>query len=493
MKDELPNIDTSGIDTLKEIKAEYDLVKKRLSKMDDLKDRVSEAVFEKVQAEYQEKQDALDEQAEPLKAKVREQYAVLRGLMDGLNNDLDALNLEKEELEFRNELGEFEKDDFGQATKDWEVRHVGKQAELDELEEMKQLFMSAFDSPEDLEKEQDLETVPVEIQKKKDSKKKQSKIVEVEAEFEEIEAEELPEADMDEEPVEEPMEEPEPTRKAGQNDYLAMEEQIEEDPDMDYFEPPAGQEEDQDVRLDDSQSGNIEEGSEEDVAPEVSAEDDFFGSSDAVDSHEDTEDLTDDLDQSAGDISAELDELEDELDESLLEEELDDEDLTGDVAMPPPVPDLDVHETQPGLSPDLLPPLAAGEPPPVPDDLDQDATLLMAQSELPGTGDVADPDGTMIISNPKIVSLNNATEGQVMVLGMGTTSMGRSPDNDIHITEDRISRKHAQVAFGPGGYAIYDLNSENGTYVNGNRIREHFLSDGDIIMIGTYKYLYRDR
>lgn len=103
-----------------------------------------------------------------------------------------------------------------------------------------------------------------------------------------------------------------------------------------------------------------------------------------------------------------------------------------------------------------------------------------------------DVEGTMLISNPKITALNNAIENQVVILGMGTTSIGRSPDNDIHLTEDRVSRKHAQIAFGPGGYALYDLNSENGSYVNGNRIREHFLSDGDIIMIGTYKFLYRD-
>ena len=102
-------------------------------------------------------------------------------------------------------------------------------------------------------------------------------------------------------------------------------------------------------------------------------------------------------------------------------------------------------------------------------------------------------DGTMIITNPKITVMVDGKPGQVYALGMGTTSIGRSPDNDIHIPEERVSRKHAQIAFGPGGYAIYDLNSENGTYVNGNRIREHFLMDGDLVLIGTTQFLYSER
>ncbi len=464
MKDDMPNVDVSGIETLKTLKQDLDTARERLQKLEDMREKVSEAVFAKVQKEYSDKLEALQQEAEPIKVKVRSQYEVLRNILTELQSDLDSISMEKEELELRNTLGEFEEDFFNQEMKNWEVKNMGKQAELDEAEEMKALFLDAFDSPEELENPPDLETKPVETGSGEESSGFEDRVLDdmepAPEEEEGVDYFEPPEAELE-------ANEASPPSQDG-DDELATQ----------YFEPP-----------EDKEPGEVPDMDYFDAAP-----------ADEIESLEDAEELEEDTEQLQSledelpddDIATELDELEEGLDDQLLddddaeeiEESLDGVDL-------PPVPDLEDEETEAPteIEEDDLSP---AELPPIPDEEDADATVMMSHG-LPPTPDLdQDPDGTMIISNPKIISLNQETEGQVIVLGMGTTSLGRSPDNDIHLTEDRISRKHSQIAFGPGGYALYDLNSENGTYVNGNRIREHFLSDGDIIMIGSYKYLYRD-
>jgi len=64
------------------------------------------------------------------------------------------------------------------------------------------------------------------------------------------------------------------------------------------------------------------------------------------------------------------------------------------------------------------------------------------------------------------------------------TIIGRLATNPIHIEDDRISREHAKVTREPDGFYIVDLDSRNGTLVNGERIKLHKLIDDDLITIG---------
>ncbi|MFI4914474.1 MAG: FHA domain-containing protein [Steroidobacterales bacterium] len=73
--------------------------------------------------------------------------------------------------------------------------------------------------------------------------------------------------------------------------------------------------------------------------------------------------------------------------------------------------------------------------------------------------------------------------GIVHVLGRRTT-IGRTPDNDIRIDADFISRHHAVVLVAGGGTFVEDLNSTNGVYVNGTRVTRSALAEGDLIAIG---------
>jgi general secretion pathway protein A len=74
----------------------------------------------------------------------------------------------------------------------------------------------------------------------------------------------------------------------------------------------------------------------------------------------------------------------------------------------------------------------------------------------------------------------------------GRTIIGRTPDNDVQIESRFISRHHAQLISDQSQSVVEDLNSTNGVFIRSQRVKQHALSDGDIIQIGEHKLLYRD-
>ncbi|MEO0974032.1 MAG: AAA family ATPase, partial [Pseudomonadota bacterium] len=66
-------------------------------------------------------------------------------------------------------------------------------------------------------------------------------------------------------------------------------------------------------------------------------------------------------------------------------------------------------------------------------------------------------------------------------------TIGRDSDNSIQINAEYVSRHHAQVSWLRGGCWIADLNSTNGTFVNGLRVRRRLLRDGDEIQFGRHR------
>ena len=63
--------------------------------------------------------------------------------------------------------------------------------------------------------------------------------------------------------------------------------------------------------------------------------------------------------------------------------------------------------------------------------------------------------------------------------------IGRAPESDIVIPDTSASRNHAELYRDGAGLRIVDLGSSNGTYVNGQRVNETRLSEGDIVGIGS--------
>ncbi len=69
--------------------------------------------------------------------------------------------------------------------------------------------------------------------------------------------------------------------------------------------------------------------------------------------------------------------------------------------------------------------------------------------------------------------------------------IGRSPSNDVVLKEPKVSRHHAEIQNVSGKYILLDLESSNGTFVAGKRITERVLQEGDEILIGNTKMVFK--
>jgi pSer/pThr/pTyr-binding forkhead associated (FHA) protein len=71
-------------------------------------------------------------------------------------------------------------------------------------------------------------------------------------------------------------------------------------------------------------------------------------------------------------------------------------------------------------------------------------------------------------------------------------TVGRLPDNDIRIDNAAVSGHHSLLINILNDSFLEDLNSTNGTYVNGKLIKKHALQHGDVITVGHHQLRYVD-
>jgi type II secretory pathway predicted ATPase ExeA len=96
---------------------------------------------------------------------------------------------------------------------------------------------------------------------------------------------------------------------------------------------------------------------------------------------------------------------------------------------------------------------------------------------------------------PPIGKLLVAADGrtvQEIPLHVGRLIVGRTPDNDVYIDSRFVSRHHCQVITTSHSCVVEDLNSTNGIYVKSNRVRRHYLNDGDVVLVGKHELIYVD-
>ena len=86
--------------------------------------------------------------------------------------------------------------------------------------------------------------------------------------------------------------------------------------------------------------------------------------------------------------------------------------------------------------------------------------------------------------------LFNAREIGEFALDRPAIVVGRDANCDIQIDNLGISRTHCQFIRRGAQYLVQDMNSSNGTYVNGQKVGEQFLSDGDEILVGKHTLVY---
>src|SRR3954469_10052205 len=70
------------------------------------------------------------------------------------------------------------------------------------------------------------------------------------------------------------------------------------------------------------------------------------------------------------------------------------------------------------------------------------------------------------------------------------TTIGRKPHNDIQIDNLAVSGEHAVIVTILTDSFLEDLGSTNGTLVNGQSVKKHFLQNNDVVELGKYKLKY---
>ena len=90
--------------------------------------------------------------------------------------------------------------------------------------------------------------------------------------------------------------------------------------------------------------------------------------------------------------------------------------------------------------------------------------------------------------------LVNPTSSNRREISLGRTllSIGRDPSNDLVLPDAMVSRRHAVIEFRGSQYYLRDCNSSNGSVINGDRVSEKSLRDGDIVAIGSARLLFRE-
>ncbi|HEY0766140.1 MAG TPA: sigma 54-interacting transcriptional regulator [Pyrinomonadaceae bacterium] len=97
---------------------------------------------------------------------------------------------------------------------------------------------------------------------------------------------------------------------------------------------------------------------------------------------------------------------------------------------------------------------------------------------------------TETTNHPKLIALSGPARGTSFALTEDEVSIGREPANGIRVDDDSVSRRHCVFRRENGSFRVVDLESYNGTFVNGVPVREQALNHGDQIAVGKVVFLF---
>lgn len=90
----------------------------------------------------------------------------------------------------------------------------------------------------------------------------------------------------------------------------------------------------------------------------------------------------------------------------------------------------------------------------------------------------------------RYLTVEDDGDRRLIPLSLGIVSIGRGFSIDVRLDDESVSRRHALLAVRAHGARILDDRSANGTYVNGRRVTEAELTDGDVIVLGRVVLSY---
>jgi hypothetical protein len=111
-------------------------------------------------------------------------------------------------------------------------------------------------------------------------------------------------------------------------------------------------------------------------------------------------------------------------------------------------------------------------------------------------------DDTHEVVTPKAIQYSGAaTQSRLVLVKDGaetsfpltrdSTTLGRHKNNDVVVSDPKVSSFHARIDKTPEGFVIVDLKSRNGTFLNGKRAESAVLKTGDEVRLGTARLVYK--
>jgi transcriptional regulator with GAF, ATPase, and Fis domain len=94
------------------------------------------------------------------------------------------------------------------------------------------------------------------------------------------------------------------------------------------------------------------------------------------------------------------------------------------------------------------------------------------------------------LTNPRLAFVAGPLKDSAVELGDAEVSIGRDSSNTIRVADALLSRRHCAARRAGEGFVLVDLDSLNGTFVNGRPVREHALAHGDEVSIGESRIVF---
>ncbi|MGD8898216.1 MAG: FHA domain-containing protein, partial [Acidobacteriota bacterium] len=91
-----------------------------------------------------------------------------------------------------------------------------------------------------------------------------------------------------------------------------------------------------------------------------------------------------------------------------------------------------------------------------------------------------------------IINPTAANRREIALSREEIVTIGRDPSNDLVLPDAMVSRRHAVIERRGTQFFLRDCNSANGSVVNGDRVSERGLRDGDLVAIGSMRLLFRE-
>lgn len=90
----------------------------------------------------------------------------------------------------------------------------------------------------------------------------------------------------------------------------------------------------------------------------------------------------------------------------------------------------------------------------------------------------------------RLVVYHNEKQELCIPVSESGAGIGRDSGNHVQLSCPEVSKRHALLQHTQQGWRIQDLNSRNGLFVNGKRVAEAILKDGDQLLIGPYVLIF---